>query len=170
MLNNIKLKELSYKDINTIKKNIWLKNNKKCEILKKDLDYSNAVLDHIHKLKKEENSFNKGVIRGVIDRRVNVIEGKYKSIFNRFLSKEIRDCISLPEFLRNLADYLEKGGYSENNIMYVHPSEVKKEYLKKSSFNKLKKIYPKIEYPKSKKMTKKLDILFKKSNIEPEFY
>jgi hypothetical protein len=82
--------------------------------------------------------------------------------------------IDLPTFLRNLADYLEDN-HLQDKTLYIHPSEeVKEPKLKKSSYNKLKKLYsgkakfP--EFPKSGKLSKKLEELFSKYNLEPDFY
>jgi len=63
-----------------------------------------------------------------------------------------------PQFLRNLADYLE-----QDNLLYIHPSEAPKTPIfGKLAFNKLKKAYSikyprrkKLIYPKNKKLSKK---------------
>ena len=57
----------------------------------------------------------------------------------------------------------------------LHPTEAPKlPKLKKSSYNKLKKVYDGRAkfppYPASKKLIKALEKLFKKYNIEPKFY
>jgi hypothetical protein len=82
---------------------------------------------------------------------------------------------NLPEVLRNMADYLERP-----QLPYIHPTDAPKApLLKKSSYNKLKKVMEVSanrkkkkcpEYPKSQKLTKPLEALYKEFNIEPEFY
>ena len=123
----------------------------------------NPVLDH-HHIKRVKGS---GLIRGVICSLCNVFLGKIENNCSRYKI----DQDELPTMLRSIADYLEK-----KDLPYLHPSEVPKEpKLKKSSYNRLKKEasqYQKwnIPYPKSGKLTKKLEALFIKYNIEPEFY
>lgn len=143
-----------------------------CPILKKQITLDRTVVDHLHKLKSEEPGIDgKGCCRGAIEFRANALEGKITNNFKRLgLDKEI----DLPSFLRNLADYLENN-HLQDDVLYIHPQEVKKEAkLKKSSYNKLKNIYnlkakfP--EYPKTCKLTKKISELFRFYNLDPEFY
>lgn len=143
-----------------------------CPILKKQITLDRTVIDHLHKLKSEEPGIDgKGCCRGAIEFRANALEGKITNNFKRLgLDKEI----DLPSFLRNLADYLENN-HLQDDVLYIHPQEVKKEAkLKKSSYNKLKNIYnlkakfP--EYPKTCKLTKKISELFRFYNLDPEFY
>ena len=145
-----------------------------CPILKKVIPVEDMVVDHCHKGNaKNLGTTDAGLIRGVIQRQVNVIEGKITNSFIRYgLHKQE---ITLPEFLRNLADYLENPPLIK--YMIVHPSEKQKPLkLSKNSFKRVQKEfkakYPKkkiITYPKSCKLTKTLEILFKEFNIEPEF-
>ena len=75
--------------------------------------------------------------------------------------------------LRNLADYLD-----QENLPYIHPTEKpKKKKKKKSSYNKLVKELKLIDYrkkipsyPKSGKLTKGIEELYSKCEVEPEFY
>lgn len=120
------------------------------------------VLDHHHKKKVKGT----GRIRGVLCRNCNIFLGKIENNSSRY-------CISgesLPEVLRNIANYLEKEQYP-----FLHPSEKPKEpILKRSSYNKLKKElkgkYKIPEYPKSGKLTKNLEKLFSKVDFSPKFY
>lgn len=134
-----------------------------------------TALDHIHKLQADAYSEQKGTIRNAIEFRANAIEGKITNNWKRYFgADESKHPISLPNFLRNLADYLEAGAYSENDMFFVHPSEVQKEKtVSKKNYNKLKRLYDKElrkkkfpDYPKSGKITKDLEKLFNEFNIE----
>ena len=158
--------ELKQKELRNLIYQLWLKNSKKCPLLGIEVPFDKIVGDHIHKLKSEEPSEQKGTIRNAIEFRANSLEGKITNNWKRYFgSDESKWPITLPDFLRNLADYLENGAYcDENGNYYIHPKEVKKEpKIPKRLFNKInkyyKKKYPKrkpLEYPKSGKWTKKL--------------
>ena len=66
---------------------------------------TDAVLDHQH--------FGEQKCRAVLQRTVNAWEGKVQNSFNRYVRNHTD--LSLPDVLRNLADYLE-GDYSANAI------------------------------------------------------
>lgn len=180
MKTEIKFIEMKQKDIKILKEKIWLQNNKKCPLLNIELPLESFALDHIHRLKSEENSINKGVIRNSIEFRANAMEGKISNNWKRYFgADEDKHPISLPNFLRNLADYLEKGAYCETldneDTYYIHPNEVAKEpKLMKSSYNELVKINNnKLKIPEwksSQKLTKVLEKLFIIYNIKPKFY
>jgi len=180
--------EMKNKDIQPLREKIYKKNNGICPLLKINFPLSKASLDHNHKNNNEEYSENKGTIRDVIEFRANIMEGKISNSWKRLYgSKEEEYPISLPNFLRNLADFLEKPSYCEVidgvKTNFIHPSEVPKEQkLSKRNYNKLKKLYdleefkpkrknqkkPKFpEFPKSKKLTKPLKKLYERFNIEP---
>jgi hypothetical protein len=87
-----------------------------------------------------------------------------------------RYCIQPDEIsnvLRNVADYFDKEQYP-----YIHPTEApKKPKLKKSSYNKLKKIHiskgtkAKLPpYPESCNINKALLKFFDRYDLEPEYY
>jgi hypothetical protein len=147
------------KDIKVLKERIWKQQNKICPILGIEIPLDKAVLDHKHKLKSELPGPNKGTIRTFLDFRANALAGKMENAFKRYFgSDESKHPISLPEFLRNTADYLENGDYVEtyNNIdvYYIHPNEVPKRIkLKKSEQNKINKYYLEL-YPRRKKIPK----------------
>lgn len=169
----MKLIEMKHKDIKELKEKIWLKNNKKCPVLDVEIPLEKCVLDHKHKLKNEEPGIDdKGLVREVLEFRINAFFGKIENNFKRLgLDKEF----DLPTILKNGAEYLERGAFiDENGNKYIHPKEVKKKpKLKKSSFNRLEKVL-KQEGKKVPKYTgnytKVLEKLFKKYEIEPEFY
>jgi len=139
-----------------------------CPILKQEFDVEEMVIDHQHKKKSDPIGENGGgLVRGCIHNQANVIEGKITNTYKRY---GLHKFISLPELLRNLADYLER-----DNLPYIHPSEIEKpKKLKKHSYNALKRAYvgrakfP--AYPKSGKLTAPLKRLYERFNIMPEFY
>lgn len=165
--------EMKQKDIKILKEKIWLENNKKCPILDEEIPLEKMVLDHIHKLKAEPYSEEKGTIRTALEFRVNAFFGKMENAFKRYgLEKDY----NLAEMLRNAADYFDAGAYQcEEGKYYVHPNEVTKPpKLSKRNFNKLKKEYglsnqkkkfP--DFPKSGKLTVGLKVLFAEFKIEP---
>ena len=135
--------ELKQKDITVLKEKLHKENNGVCPLLGKKVPLEQMVLDHIHKLKSEEYTEQKGTIRNAIEFRSNAMEGKIVNNWKRYFgADESNHPIPLPEFLRNLADYLEKGAYNDNGTYYIHPNEVPKQpKLTKRCYNKLKKVY-----------------------------
>jgi hypothetical protein len=156
---DIKLIYMKSKDIKVLKERIWKQQNKICPILGIEIPLDKAVLDHKHKLKSELPGPNKGTIRTFLDFRANALAGKMENAFKRYFgSDESKHPISLPEFLRNTADYLENGDYVETydntDIYYIHPNEVPKRIkVKKSQQNKINKYYLEL-YPRRKKIPK----------------
>lgn len=167
--------EMKQKDIKPLKEKLWLNNGKKCPVLNKEIPLEKMALDHAHKRNDEDYSKEKGVIREALDFRCNAVLGKLENALKRTGLANEED-FDLPVFLRNAADYFEKGAYKdEEGNMYIHPNEVHKEPLiLKSRYNKLYKLYKESgrkkkfpEYPKTKKLTKALRELFKEFDIEP---
>jgi len=164
--------EMKQKDIKPLKEKLWIRNDRKCPVLDKEVPLDKMVLDHAHKRNDEEYSEFKGVCREALEFRVNSVLGKLENSLKRTgLSSE--EDFNISTFLRNAADYFEAGAYVDNEQnMYIHPNEVKRlPDVSKRNYNKLKKVYDKKakfpEYPKSKKLTKKLKELFEYYNIEP---
>ena len=173
-----KYKELKNSDLKPLREKIWLKNNKKCPVLDKEVPFEKTVVDHAHKRKDEDYAPDKGVVREVLDFRCNSILGKLENSLKR-TGLMYEEDFHIGDFLRNAALYFEKGAYiDEEGYMLVHPKEVPPpKILTKRSYNKLKKLYINSnkkakfpEYPKSGKITKKLNELYKEFNLEPEFY
>ncbi len=163
---------MKQKDIKPLKIKIWLQNDKKCPVLNKEIPIEKMVLDHAHKNNNEEYSHNKGTIRTALDFRSNAVLGKLENSLKRTGLTKDPD-FNISEFLRNAADYFERGAYVEDGRMFIHPSEVhKKPKISKQQYNILKKLVLKDskkipDFPKSKKLTKALSCLFKKYNISP---
>jgi hypothetical protein len=168
--------QLKTKDLKSMREKMWLANNKLCPLLNVEVEFDKTACDHIHKLKSEVPSEQRGTIRNTIEFRANAMEGKITNNWKRYFGvDETNHPISLPNYLRNLADYLEAGAYCENNTYYIHPSEKEKEQIvSKKNYNRLKKLYTESklkakfpEYPASKKLTVKLKSLFELFEIEP---
>ena len=177
---SIKFVEMKQKDIKTLKEKIWLQNNKRCPLLNIEVELDKCSLDHIHKLKSEAYDIEKGTIRNTLEFRANAMEGKITNNWKRYFGSDAsKHPCTLPDFLRNLADYLENPSYCETydneDTYFIHPTEVPAvPKLMKSSYNKLQRVYngkakfP--SYPKSGKLTKQLEKLFSQFEISPEFY
>lgn len=108
-----------------------------CPVLRIPCDAKDMVVDHKHKARStpvDHQGSGAGLIRGVIHRHVNQLEGAIQSRFSRYaLGKHI----TLPQLLRNLADYLENPPLGKE---YIHPSSLPKpkiRKLKKSEYNKI---------------------------------
>lgn len=128
------------------------------------------TLDHFHSKRHNGDGKIRGVLCNNCNRLIGVIENK--SLMNGISFSD------LPNFLRKCADYAEKEHYH-----YIHPSEKPKEpKLSKRNYNKLKKLYnneefipkrknqkkkPMLPYPKSGKITKGLEVLYKRFEINP---
>jgi len=175
-------KELKQNELKPLRYKMWILNNKKCPVLDKEISFEKSVIDHAHKRNDEEYSPTKGVIRECLDFRVNSVLGKLENSLKRSGLLYLED-FNISTFLRNAADYFEKGAYiDEDGDMLIHPKEVKKlPKLSKRNYNRCKNLYNKEifipkrknqkkkvfpDYPKSGKPTKKLVELFKKFNVE----
>lgn len=163
------IRQLKQKDLPALREKWFKEQGGKCPLFGKEYPLSEFVVDHRHKLKSElPDESGKGLCRGVIHKQANSIEGKITNAFKRYGGDAHIDIVS---FLRNLADYLELNKiHSEEK--WIHPlEEPKNPKLKKVSYNKLvKAISGKQKIPEyNGKFTKKLEILFDKYNIVPEF-
>lgn len=164
----MKLIQLDQKDIKSFRKKWWLKQNKECGILKQIIKFEDTTLDHKHKKKKEESGPDgKGLIRGVLHFQANSLEGVITKKFKRY---GLHNFISLSEFLRNMADFIDNPPVPQK---YIHPSEKpKSKKLGKRDYNRIKKYYLKLYpnkrkkplYPKSGRKTKKWEGLLEKIN------
>ncbi|MCP4374042.1 MAG: hypothetical protein GY797_38945 [Deltaproteobacteria bacterium] len=161
-----------------------------CPVLKMRFDVAEMVVDHAHtanskNLRKPEEA---GLIRGVIHRQANTMEGKITNSFIRCGLHKFD--ITLPEFLRQLADFIDDPPMIRLN--YLHPTEkkAKSKNLKKNSIKKLRKMfhdrYPNRKIPevlifkrkktkrgkmkdREKKLTAGLEKLYKEFRLTPEF-
>ena len=178
-----RLIQIENKDKEDFRKKWHYKQNSICPLLKIKIPFDNIALDHKHKRKKDPVGPNgDGLIRGVLQMQANAMEGK---IINSFKRLGLGKYIKLPDFLRNLADYLEDPPIPQK---YIHPNEIpKKLILSRQSFNQLVKVYSK-KYPNRKKLkyvytkskkrmprpnqklTKTLNKLYIEFDIKPKFF
>ena len=133
------------KDIKPLREKIWLQNNKKCPILDKEIPLDTTALDHCHKLKSQISDETLGAIRTTLDFRCNALAGKIENGFKRYGLHNVEG-FDLPTFLRNTADYLERGSYVEEDentkTYYTHPNEVtKRAKVKISEWKRILKYY-----------------------------
>lgn len=161
------IRQLKSSEITLIREQILEDQNGRCAICDKEITEETGVaLDHQHMTKKETiGEDGAGLIRGVLCRACNCVEGKAWNNMNRYLQpKNVQERI---DYLKNLIAYYEKDTYQ-----LVHPLEKPKEQvLSKRNYAKLKKAYqgkkkfP--EYPKSSKLTLALQLLFEEYGINP---
>jgi hypothetical protein len=151
--------QLKTSDIKTIKRELLEKQGFKDAITGKDLDEEHSVLDHQHKLRKSQpiGEDGAGLVRGVLDRQVNVAEGKICNALRRYCG--ICTVQERIDFLEKLVYY-----YRMYKTSYIHPSEKPSEpKVSKRLYNQKKKVYETMfnrkfpDYPKSGKMTKDLE-------------
>lgn len=163
------MRSLKQSEIKSIRLEILREQNYKCPLCGKTITETDRIaLDHQHKLRKSDvNGVDgNGQVRGVLCSDCNCLEGKITNNSNRFLHQPTKE--EKIEWLSNLIKYYKKPLYE-----YIHPSEVKRDPLvSKRNFNKLNKLYisdghKPLEYPKSRKLTKKLKELFEKYGINP---
>ncbi len=152
--------QLKHSDVPSIRGDLLKQQNGVCPICNREI--KDPCLDHSHTRRNKGS----GLVRGVLCRACNVLVAKMENNCVRYGIVHME----LPDVLRNMATYLE-----QTDLPMIHPSEAPKpKLLKKSSYNKLKKVYEGRAkfppYPKSKRLTKDLERLFCKHELEPEFY
>lgn len=171
-------KKIKHSELKALRQEMYDAQDGICPILKIKLPVEQFVVDHEHRKNKSKpigSGDGSGLIRGAIQRHANALEGKITNNWRRNGMDKFD--ITLPDFLRNLADYLER-----DNTDIVHPSELPSpKIVKKSCFNKLVKAMQKEGKvaptyrlsPKGKKiqkLTKTLAKQFETYNIDVEFY
>ena len=152
---------MSQSEIPKLREEIYNKNNKKCGILGIEIPLEDTALDHKHKLKSVSPNKIDGAIRDTLHKSANALAGKIENNFKRYFgSNPENQPINLSTFLRNMADYLERGSYSnyskelDSTVYYIHPNETpkRKKHLK-SELNLIEKWYF-IMKPKARKLKK----------------
>ena len=145
----VKLIQLTYSQLKSLRHKQWLKQDKKCPILDQKIPFDESVFDHKHKKKAEKiGEDGKGLLRAVLHRQTNAFEGR---VLKNYIRNGLHKFISLPELLRNLAAFYETT-YMEPK--YIHPSEkAKREKLGKRQYKDVCKHYF-LLYPNRKKLPK----------------
>lgn len=126
-------------------------------------------LDHQHKRRKADpvGPDGAGLVRGVLCRDCNALEGRIWNAMTRHLQpRTVQDRV---RWLQNLISYYNKPA---SNIIY--PGEAPRQRLSRRNFNTLKKAYaadhPKakpLTYPRSGYITKTLVPLYEHYGINP---
>jgi len=159
------VEQLKQTDVKPLREKILKDNKFICPLCENPLAPCDSALDHCH---------SSGQIRNVICKTCNSLEGVFKS---RWIRLGVAKKVPFDVFLRNLAEYL-----IAEPLPLLHPScNPKPRKLMKSSYNKLKRdidCYNKHlkkpikmpEYPKSKRLTKRLKELFLQFGIDPMYY
>ncbi len=165
--------QLNQKDLKPLKRKLHDAQDSICPLLGIKVPLEQMVVDHKHKLKANPAGPNgDGLVRGAIEFRANALEGKISNNWKRYYSAdESKHPITLSNYLRNLADFLENPPCEQK---YIHPSEKPKvKKLSKRVFNKIAKLYKaeyprrkELQYPKSYKPTKKIKELAQRYKIE----
>lgn len=163
----MELRQLKTTEVTTLREEILAEQDGCCAWCNDHITEETGVsLDHQHKKKSDPvGPDGAGLVRGVLCRSCNVLEGKIWNNMTRFKQPEtVNDRIQL---LRSLIEYYEKGTYP----IVHHTEKAKEPTVSKRNYNKLKKLYdgkkkfP--EYPKSGKLTLGLQVLFEEYGIEP---
>jgi len=157
------LVQITNKQLDQVRTELKQNQNNKCLLCERDFDYYDLVacVDHQH--------YGNELIRGCLCLQCNRIEGviwKYAQQAKANLPNGEK------QWLNNLIKYLDQ------ETRYIHPSAIPKpKKIKKSSFNKMVKLfnekYPNKKspvYPKSGKLTKKTELLFQEFRIQDYFY
>ncbi|UOK16725.1 putative DNA endonuclease VII [Vibrio phage phiKT1024] len=168
------LRQLKASEVKEVREDILKEQGGVCALCGEEIDeHSGASLDHQHMLKRETvGEDGAGLVRGVLCRQCNVMEGKIWNNMGRYIQPEnVQERI---EWLESLISY-----YRKDNYDLIHPNEKPAEpKVSKKNYNKLKREYHKDienglkkrkfpEYPKSGKMTIGLMSLFEEYDIPP---
>ena len=167
MCNN-KPTQLKFSEIKSLREHLAEKNGHRCPICHREFsDKIKMTLDHDH------YTFR---IRDTICNSCNQIEGHIKGKLKR-MGLWNSENFDYAQYLRDLADHVSK-----DQLPVIHPTHApKKQKLQKRSYNELCKAVEKAnrylkkpirvpDYPKSKRLTKKLKELFEYMGIYPKFY
>ena len=149
----IEAEQLTYKTLKELRVRLFEEQNHRCLICQRTILLKDACVDHQHKPRKSSPNIvnGNGLVRGILCRGCNVMEGKCWNACRRFGF----DHRQLPVLLRNMASYVENRSFG-SNLPYIHPSEKPKEpQISKRQFNLLNKTLLKagktqVKYPKSK--------------------
>jgi len=174
MIKKAKLIQLKQNQLPVIRKKQWLKQNKKCAILKKIIKFEDSVMDHKHRLKKQKIGIKgRGLLRGVLHNQINSLEG---IIIHKYKRQGVHKLMSLPDFLRNMASYIEDPPMKQR---YIHPKEKEPpKRLGKRDYNRIKKyyfiIFPKRRkalppFKKKMKLTNKWKDLLERANLKHKY-
>lgn len=138
---------ISNSGLSKIREELLLQQNFKCAICGCDVKETlNQHVDHQHCFKSEELGVNgAGLIRGVLCRNCNALEGKIWNNTHRYGVTDSNDPVkSRIEWLQNLIGYYNNNYQHQNKIL--HPKEQRIEKLQKSVYNKILKWFKEQEF------------------------
>lgn len=154
-------------EIKELREKLHTEQNMICPVCNTKIEFDSTCLDHKHVYKGDTIGENgAGLVRGVLCNTCNGAEGRILGVLKRLGMH--KKGVNFSDVLRNLADYLDK-----EPLPYLHPTEVPKgPKIKKSLYNKLKKLYDTTErkkkfpdFPKSGKLTKALKDISEEFNM-----
>lgn len=137
--------EITNSQISQIRSRLLESQGFKCAICEKDLDpkdTGNCNVDHQHLFKSEELGVNgNGLIRGVLCRDCNALEGKIWNAIHRFHSERVlgNPVEGRKDIIKRILGYWENNFQSEERIL--HPKEKRIERIGKSEYNRIFKFY-----------------------------
>ena len=137
-------KSISSGDLNSVRQELLKLQDYKCAICQKDLtdeQTNNQHVDHQHLYKSDELGYQgNGLIRGVLCRDCNALEGKIWNNLHRFGKADKSEPVeSRKNWLVKLIDYYNNPYYNSNPVL--HPKEKRFEKLGKAQYNKIFKWY-----------------------------
>ncbi len=129
-----------------LRKELYDEANGICPVLKMAVPFDKTVLDHKHKRKADPIGPNgDGLVRGLLDYRVNSMEG---IVLKKFKKSGLYGIIDFRDLLYALADYLKQPLCPQ---IYIYPSEKPKaSIMTKPMYNQIVKYWKKM-FPRSRK-------------------
>lgn len=124
----MEMKKVKTSDLPAIRKELLEKQRYLCPITGRDLRSMNPVnlcVDHDH---------HNGIIRAVLPRGINVVEGKVKSILQRYGGFPATDVVGMAKCLHGLAEFIML--HRVPQTPYLHPKH-KSDVEKRVARNKL---------------------------------
>lgn len=135
-------KEISSKQLSEIREILLEQQGSRCAICEEPLgtDKANQHVDHQHCFKSEQLGVaGCGLIRGVLCRNCNALEGKVWNNIHRYGKTDGLPVESRIRWLERLLAYYN-ANYSHSNPT-LHPSEKRPEKLGKQEYNRIIKYY-----------------------------
>lgn len=140
-------KEITSSQLPELRKRLLESQDFKCAICEKILDPNdsgNCNVDHQHLFKSEElGIFGNGLIRGVLCRECNHLEGKIWNNIHRY--GKVQKTQNNDPVLGRIGFIEKLLNYYRNNLQHsepiLHPSERRIEKLGKSEYNQLIKVF-----------------------------
>lgn len=161
------LRQLKTTEVKELREQLLTEQRGICPLCGKAI--TEPCLDHQHKRRKIDipGYDGAGLVRGVLCRDCNSLEGRIWNAMTRHIQPEtVSDRVT---WLKNLINY-----YNKEPQKIIYPGETPTKKLSKRNFNILKKLYSQdhprakmLEFPKSGLCTKRLQELFDYYKISP---